>query len=71
MTKRVGFKQADLTRALKAVMESGLEVHSVTIPPEGGFWIDCKDPGPSRRPNTLDRLHERPSQGDPRRGKLD
>lgn len=60
MTKRVSFKQADLTRALLGVRATGLTIMSVSISPDGAFSINVAGRDElTDAPNPLDRLHNR------------
>lgn len=45
MTAPARFRQADITRAMKAVFEAGREVHSVTIEPDGRIVVTIEGAG--------------------------
>lgn len=57
MTARAAFRQADLTRAVKAAEAAGLRVARIVINDNGiEVVIGERDEGGARR-NPLDRLH--------------
>lgn len=57
MTRRVTFKQADMTRALLGVQAAGKQVSQIHILPSGEIRIVVDDSNHVDEPNPLDRLH--------------
>jgi hypothetical protein len=56
MTKRARFTQADVTRAVRACQEAGLEIASITIHPDGAIEVTPVGSPEQERLNPLDRL---------------
>lgn len=56
MTARATFKQADITRALKAVKASGVEGAKVVLDRDGNLNIVLGDTTPPEGPNECDEL---------------
>ena len=65
MKRRAAFRQADLTRALKAAKNAGVEIASIRVEPDGTIHIVAGGPEPAAT-NDLDRwlaVHANSSQG--------
>lgn len=56
MTKAAAFRQADLTRAIKAAVAAGQIVASAKIDKDGAIVVLFGDGAQSQRRNPLDRL---------------
>lgn len=56
MTRAAAFKQADLTRALRAATAAGLKVASYKIDPAGEVVVILADAAANPQKNPLDRL---------------
>lgn len=59
MTARAAFRQADLTRALRAANDAGCQVARIRIDTDGAIDIIMGggEPAPTPHTNPLDRLH--------------
>ena len=59
MSERARFKQADLTRAVKAAEKAGMLIGGCKIEPDGTITVLAASPGgmPANDRNPLDRLH--------------
>jgi hypothetical protein len=56
MTAAARFKQADLTRALRAVASAGVRVGRIEIEPNGKIVILSESAAPSAKANPCDRI---------------
>ena len=56
MTSPAHFKQADATKALKAVTKAGLTPRALTIAPDGSMKVELLDDAAEPRRNPLDRI---------------